>query len=70
MVNKIYSSSRGTQKIHLKGRGIGSVLLNTKLGGATALVNGASPPDMEGYGIMSQMRRSVPSMKKMKNIIF
>jgi hypothetical protein len=68
MVNKIYSSSRGTQKIHLKGRGIGAVLLNTKLGGASALVNGASPPDMEGSGMISRM--SKPSMKKMKNIVF
>jgi hypothetical protein len=68
MVNKIYSSSRGTQKIHIKGRGIGSVLLNTKLGGATALVNGASPPDFEGSGMISRM--SKPSLKKMKNIVF
>ena len=67
MVNKIYSSSRGTQKIHLKGRGIGAVLLNTKLGGASALVNGATPPEMEG-GMMSRM--SKPAMKKMKNIVF
>ena len=66
MVNKIYSSSRGTQKIHLKGRGIGAVLLNTKLGGASALVNGATPPEMEG-GMMSRMK---PSLKKMKNIVF
>lgn len=68
MVNKIYSSSRGTQKIHLKGRGIGAVLLNTKLGGASALVNGATPPEMEGMGMISRM--SKPSMKKMKNIVF
>ena len=68
MVNKIYSSSRGTQKIHLKRRGIGAVLLNTKLGGASALVNGALPSDMEGPGIISRM--SKPSMKKMKNIVF
>ena len=66
MVNKIYSSSRGTQKIHLKGRGIGAVLLNTKLGGASALVNGSTPPEMEG-GMMSRMK---PSLKKMKNIVF
>ena len=66
MVNKIYSSSRGTQKIHLKGRGIGAVLLNTKLGGASALVNGATPPEMEG-GMMQRMK---PSLKKMKNIVF
>ena len=68
MVNKIYSSSRGTQKIHIKGRGIGAVLLNTKLGGATALVNGALPPDMEGNGMLKHMGR--PAMKKMKNIVF
>jgi hypothetical protein len=66
MVNKIYSS-RGTQKVHIKGRGIGAVLLNTKLGGATALVNGASPPDMEGNGMMSRMEHmGRPAMKKMK----
>ncbi len=67
MVNKIYSSSRGTQKIHLKGRGIGAVLLNTKLGGASSLVNGATPPEMEGMGMISRMK---PSLKKMKNIVF
>jgi hypothetical protein len=68
MVNKIYSSSRGTQKIHIKGRGVGAVLLNTKLGGATALVNGATPPEMEGMGMISRI--SKPSLKKMKNIVF
>ena len=68
MVNKIYSSSRGTQKIHLKGRGIGAVLLNTKLGGASALVNGATPPEMEGSGMMSRM--SKPAMKKKKIFLF
>ena len=68
MVNKIYSSPRGTQKIHIKGRGVGAVLLNTKLGGATALVNDATPPEMEGMGMISRM--SKPSLKKMKNIVF
>jgi hypothetical protein len=68
--SKIYIRSKGTQKIHIKGRGFGSVLLNTGVGSAGAEVNGASPPDMSGYGMMSQMRSSVPSMKKMKNIVF
>ena len=68
--SKIYIRSKGTQKIHLKGRGFGSVLLNTGVGSAGAEVNGASPPDTEGYGMRSQFRSSVPSMKKMKNIVF
>ena len=68
--SKIYIRSKGTQKIHLKRRGFGSVLLNTGIGSAGAVVNGASPPEMSGYGMMSQMRSSMPSMKKMKNIIF
>lgn len=68
--SKFYSRARGTQKIHLKGRGFGSVLLNTGIGSAGAVVNGASPPNMSGYGMMSQLRSSVPSMKKMKNIVF
>jgi hypothetical protein len=66
--SKIYIRSKGTQKIHIKGRGFGSVLLNTKIGGASALVNGATPPEMEGNGMISKM--SKPAMKKMKNIVF
>jgi hypothetical protein len=68
--SKIYSRARGTQKIHLSGRGFGSVLLNTKIGGASALVNGPSPPDMDGSGMMSKMMSSMPRPKKIKNIVF
>jgi len=67
--SKIYSRGRGVQKIHLSGRGFGSVLLNTKIGGASALINGPSPPDMEG-GMLSKIRSSMPSTKKIKNIVF
>ena len=67
---KIYSRGRGIQKVHLSGRGFGSVLLNTKIGGASSLVNGASPPDMEGSGMMSKMMSSMPRPKKIKNIVF
>ena len=68
--SKIYSRGRGIQKIHLSGRGFGSVLLNTKIGGASALVNGASPLEMDGSGMMSKMMSSMPRTKKIKNIVF
>ena len=68
--SKIYSRARGTQKIHLKGRGFGSVLLNTGIGSAGAEVNGASPPDMSGYGMRSQMRSAVSSIRKLKILCF
>lgn len=68
--SKIYSRARGTQKIHIKGRGFGSVLLNTGIGSAGAQVNGASPPEMEGYGMMSKMRSAMPPVKKIRNIVF
>ena len=66
---KIYSRGRGIQKVHLSGRGFGSVLLNTKIGGASSLVNGATPPEIEG-GMMSKMMSSIPRTKKIKNIVF
>ena len=67
---RIYSKARGNQKVHLKGRGFGSVLLGTKIGGASSLVNGASPPEMEG-GMMSKTYNSIkPSVKKIRNIVF
>ncbi len=56
--------------LQFKGRGFGSVLLNTGIGSAGAEVNGASPPDMSGYGMKSQIRGAMPPVKKIRNIVF
>jgi hypothetical protein len=68
---RIYSKAWGNQQVHLKGRGFGSVLLGTKIGDASSLVNGASPPEMEGFGVMSKTHNMIkPSVKKIRNIVF
>lgn len=70
-----YHKSLGTQKIKMRGCGMGSILLGGS-GSASALVNGATPQGMFGNGFPSLSSIGLKSdgmggiKQKIKNIQF
>jgi hypothetical protein len=69
-------SKRGVSQIHMRGRGVGSVLLGTS-GSASASVNGASIQTGSGIssGVLADISLKSEGVangmkRKMKNIVF